>query len=82
MAFTPAPKGDQIGAVDRVLPNDMQAEQSVLGGMLLSQDAVADVFEYIGSHDFYAPKHELILARSTRYTAAVSRPTSSPSPQS
>ena len=62
MAFTPAPKGDQIGAVDRVLPNDMQAEQSVLGGMLLSQDAVADVFEYIGSHDFYAPKHELIFS--------------------
>lgn len=62
MAFTPAPKGDQIGATDRVLPSDMQAEQSVLGGMLLSQDAVADVFEYIGSHDFYAPKHELIFA--------------------
>ncbi len=62
MAFTPAPKGDQIGAVDRVLPNDQQAEQSVLGGMLLSQDAVADVFEYIGAHDFYAPKHELIFS--------------------
>lgn len=62
MAFTPAPKGDQIGATDRVLPNDQQAEQSVLGGMLLSQDAVADVFEYIGSHDFYAPKHELIFS--------------------
>jgi replicative DNA helicase len=30
--------------------------------MLLSQDAVADVFEYIGSHDFYAPKHELIFS--------------------
>jgi replicative DNA helicase len=44
------------------LPNDTQAEQSVLGGMLLSQDAVADVFEYIGSHDFYAPKHELIFS--------------------
>ncbi len=62
MAFTPAPKGDQIGAVDRVLPNDQQAEQSVLGGMLLSQDAVADVFEYISAHDFYAPKHELIFS--------------------
>ena len=62
MAFTTAPQGDQIGATDRVLPNDTQAEQSVLGGMLLSQDAVADVFEYIGSHDFYAPKHELIFS--------------------
>jgi replicative DNA helicase len=62
MAYTPAPQGDQIGATDRVLPNDQQAEQSVLGGMLLSQDAVADVFEYVGSHDFYAPKHELIFS--------------------
>jgi len=62
MAFTTVPRGDQIGATDRVLPNDQQAEQSVLGGMLLSQDAVADVFEFIGSHDFYAPKHELIFS--------------------
>lgn len=62
MAFATAPKGDQIGSVDRVLPHDLQAEQSVLGGMLLSQDAIADVFEYIGSHDFYAPKHEIIFS--------------------
>ena len=62
MAFNPLPKGDQIGATDRVLPHDLQAEQSVIGGMLLSQDAIADVFEYIGSQDFYAPKHELIFS--------------------
>lgn len=62
MAFTPAPKGEQIGTTDRVLPHDLQAEQSVIGGMLLSQDAIASVFEYIGSHDFYAPKHELIFS--------------------
>ena len=61
MAFNAVPKGEQIGATDRVLPHDLQAEQSVIGGMLLSQDAIAEVFEYIGSHDFYAPKHELIF---------------------
>jgi replicative DNA helicase len=39
----------------------MLAEQSTLGGMLLSQEAVAEVFEVCKSIDFYAPKHELIF---------------------
>jgi len=43
-----------------VLPHDLVAEQSALGGMLLSQDAVAEVFAVVKSADFYAPKHELI----------------------
>ena len=45
----------------RVAPNNMEAEQSVLGGMLLSQEAVADVLEVVAGVDFYAPKHELIF---------------------
>ncbi len=45
----------------RVLPSDMLAEQSTLGGMLLSQEAVAEVFEQVKAGDFYAPKHELIF---------------------
>ncbi len=45
----------------RVLPSDMLAEQSTLGGMLLSQEAVAEVFEQVKATDFYAPKHELIF---------------------
>ncbi len=45
----------------RVLPSDMLAEQSTLGGMLLSQEAVAEVFEQVKAADFYAPKHELIF---------------------
>lgn len=61
MAFSTNPQGEQIGATERVLPHDLLAEQSVLGGMLLSQDAVADVFEHVKSHDFYAPKHEQIF---------------------
>ena len=46
---------------ERVLPHDMLAEQSTLGGMLLSQEAVAEVFGEVHSRDFYAPKHELIF---------------------
>jgi replicative DNA helicase len=45
----------------RVLPHNLDAEQSTLGGMLLSQEAVAEVFETVSPSDFYAPKHELIF---------------------
>jgi replicative DNA helicase len=44
----------------RVQPHNLEAEQSTLGGMLLSQEAVAEVFEIVSHQDFYAPKHELI----------------------
>ncbi|MEY4741744.1 MAG: hypothetical protein RL672_494, partial [Actinomycetota bacterium] len=52
---------DPIRNTERVLPNDMLAEQSTLGGMLLSQEAVVEVFEEVRARDFYAPKHELIF---------------------
>lgn len=38
----------------------MAAEQSVLGGMLLSKDAIADVIEAIRPGDFYRPAHQAI----------------------
>ncbi|WP_167479953.1 replicative DNA helicase [Nocardia arthritidis] len=38
----------------------MAAEQSVLGGMLLSKDAIADVVEVIRPGDFYRPAHQSI----------------------
>ena len=46
---------------ERMLPNDMLAEQSTIGGMLLSQEAIAEVFEVTKAADFYAPKHETIF---------------------
>ena len=45
---------------ERTPPQDLVAEQSVLGGMLLSKDAIADVVEIIRERDFYRPAHELI----------------------
>ncbi|WP_406282453.1 replicative DNA helicase [Nocardia sp. NBC_00881] len=38
----------------------MAAEQSVLGGMLLSKDAIADVVEVIRPGDFYRPAHQAV----------------------
>ena len=41
-------------------PQDLAAEQSVLGGMLLSKDAIADVLEVLASSDFYRPAHQAV----------------------
>nr|WP_275426268.1 replicative DNA helicase [Nocardioides daejeonensis] len=45
---------------DRTPPSDNAAEQSVLGAMLLSKDAIADVSEVMRGADFYRPAHETI----------------------
>jgi len=45
---------------DRQPPQDFAAEQSVLGGMLLSKDAIADVIETLKGADFYRPAHQLV----------------------
>src|SRR3954471_23649600 len=48
-------------AYDRQPPQDIPAEQSVLGGMLLSKDAIADVVEALQGVDFYRPAHQVIF---------------------
>nr|WP_148310024.1 replicative DNA helicase [Kutzneria albida] len=45
---------------DRQPPQDLAAEQSVLGGMLLSKDAIADVVEVLSPNDFYRPAHQAV----------------------
>ncbi|MEC4833785.1 DnaB-like helicase C-terminal domain-containing protein [Mycobacteroides chelonae] len=42
-------------------PNDIQAEQSVLGAMLLSERAIPGVVEKLDASDFYRPNHETIF---------------------
>ncbi len=46
---------------ERTPPHDLLAEQSALGGMMLSNDAVADVTEVVRGVDFYMPKHEVVF---------------------
>ncbi|MDV6286389.1 replicative DNA helicase [Rhodococcus jostii] len=52
-----AEPGEEFG---RQPPQDMAAEQSVLGGMLLSKDAIADVLEVLRPGDFYRPAHQSV----------------------
>ncbi len=54
-------RGSDSRGSERVPPHDLLAEQSALGGMLLSKDAVADVIETVRGIDFYIPKHEVVF---------------------
>jgi replicative DNA helicase len=45
---------------ERTPPHDIAAEQCVLGGMLLSKDAISDVLEVIRGADYYRPAHQLV----------------------
>ena len=47
--------------LDRTPPQDLNAEQSVLGAMLMSKDAISDVVEVLRGVDFYRPNHEAIF---------------------
>jgi len=49
-----------IDQTDRTPPQDVAAEQSVLGAMMMSKDAIANVVEVVKGRDFYRPAHELI----------------------
>lgn len=57
-----APSGTNRGGggYDRTPPQDLDAERSVLGGMMISKDAIADVVEQIRGTDFYRPAHEVV----------------------
>jgi replicative DNA helicase len=52
---------DYGSQLDRTPPQDEVAEQSVLGAMLMSKDAIADVVESIRGTDFYRPAHETVF---------------------
>lgn len=59
MSVTELHPGEGPGP-DRTPPQDIAAEQSVLGAMLLSKDAIADVVEVLREGDFYRPAHQVI----------------------
>lgn len=57
------------GGAGRVPPNNLQAEESVLGAMLLSRDAVAAAAEVVAAGDFYKPAHGHIFEAITTLVA-------------
>jgi replicative DNA helicase len=57
----PPPSSAPSTPFDRTPPQDITAEQCVLGGMMLSKDAIADVVEILRSHDFYRPANAIVF---------------------
>ncbi|HEY3365313.1 MAG TPA: replicative DNA helicase [Symbiobacteriaceae bacterium] len=47
---------------ERVPPQNLEAEQSVLGAMLIDKDAVVAVSNMLNPEDFYADKHQQLYA--------------------
>ncbi|MDO5661485.1 MAG: replicative DNA helicase [Brachybacterium sp.] len=56
-AYEPGPDR----GLERTPPQDLPAERGVLGGMMLSKDAIADVVGKVHAEDFYRPAHETIF---------------------
>jgi replicative DNA helicase len=52
-----APRDEEF---ERTPPHDLAAEQCVLGGMLMSKDAISDVLEVIRPSDHYRPAHQIV----------------------
>ena len=47
--------------IDRVPPQNIEAEQAVLGAMLLEREAIAKVMEKLRAEDFYREAHKVIF---------------------
>ena len=65
MAVRPVPEGGSRAsaspAYERVPPHSVEAEESVLGSMLLSKNAIAEVLELLHEDDFYRPAHRTVF---------------------
>lgn len=48
--------------IDRTPPQDNDAEQSVLGAVFLSRDALVEAMAYVTADDFYKKAHQYIFA--------------------
>ncbi len=58
------------GATARVPPHNLEAEESLLGAMLLSRDAIAIALERCSAADFYKPSHGQIFEAITSLYAS------------
>jgi replicative DNA helicase len=66
VGFEPPPRtarsGPGMGTTSlKVPPHSVEAEQSVLGGLMLDNDAWFDVAELVSATDFYRTSHQLIF---------------------
>jgi replicative DNA helicase len=68
--FESGPPPDLDLAQLKVPPHSVEAEQSVLGGLMLANDAWDRVADLVSEGDFYRPEHRLIFRRMARLVEA------------
>ena len=54
--------------VDRLPPQNIEAEQSVLGSLLIDSDAIVRIAPFLHAEDFYRETHGLISVSYTHLT--------------
>src|SRR4051812_16350759 len=59
VCFIPMPNDPQVNAL-KLPPHSIEAEQSVLGGLLLDNGAIDRIADVIGAGDFYNDAHRLM----------------------
>ena len=47
--------------IDRVPPQNIEAEQAVLGAMLIKKEAIAEVSQILSASDFYRESHRMVF---------------------
>jgi replicative DNA helicase len=60
-----SPMGGNGGQAGRIPPHNLEAEESLLGAMLLSRDAIATAMEICKPEDFYKSSHGHIFSAVT-----------------
>lgn len=50
-----------VSPLERELPHDVEAEQCVLGAMIVSKDAIVEVIAILKGHEFFRPSHETVF---------------------
>ena len=47
--------------VKRIMPNSLEAEQSVIGSMIMDKDAIVTAMEMLISEDFYHTQYAILF---------------------
>lgn len=57
--------------IDRVPPQNIEAEQAVLGAMLISKEAIAESAQILNPQDFYREAHRIVFEAMLIYPIAI-----------
>jgi replicative DNA helicase len=74
-AFTPQNVGDPQLAALKLPPHSIEAEQSLLGGLLLDNSAWDRIADQVAEADFYRDDHRRIFRHIAKLVEAAVRPT-------